>query len=159
MNDQHNLHTAFITMLANLSKSTNASISYEDKNFKISITYSGTQSTNKASTSSDYSRTLDANETISKYASNPIYSENLYLNTVKSDIVGTVYLAPAPNDKPFVSIGSIVKRGESLCIIECMKVMNPIESEYEGEITEIHVNNGDIVEYGQPLFTIKGNKN
>lgn len=75
-------------------------------------------------------------------------------NIVKSPMVGTFYLKPSPNSEPYVEIGKKVKKGETLCIIEAMKLMNEIESEYEGEILEILVKDGEIVEYGKPLFRI-----
>ncbi len=75
-------------------------------------------------------------------------------NLVVSPLVGTFYAAPSEDAKPFVSVGDIVKKGQTLAIIEAMKLMNEIESEYDGTITEILVNNAEPVEYGQPLFRI-----
>ena len=75
-------------------------------------------------------------------------------NIVTSPMVGTFYIKPSPNASPYVEIGSKVKRGDVLCIIEAMKLMNEIESEYDGEITEILVKDGEPVEYGKPLFRI-----
>ena len=74
---------------------------------------------------------------------------------VKSPMVGTFYLKPSPTEKPYVEVGQSVKKGETLCIIEAMKLMNEIESEYAGEIVEILVKDDEMVEYGQPLFVIK----
>lgn len=74
---------------------------------------------------------------------------------VKSPMVGTFYLKPDPNSNPYVEIGEKVKKGDILCIIEAMKLMNEIESEFDGEIAEICIKDGDIVEYGMPLFKIK----
>lgn len=76
------------------------------------------------------------------------------LTEVRSPIVGVYYSAPAPDADPFVSIGSKVKKGDVLCIIETMKLMNDIVSEYDGEIADICLKNGDIAEYGQVLFKI-----
>ena len=73
---------------------------------------------------------------------------------VKSTLVGTFYAAPAEDAEPFVRTGDKVKQGQILAIVEAMKLMNDIESEYEGEIAEIYVENGQSVEYGQPLFRI-----
>ncbi len=73
---------------------------------------------------------------------------------VRSPLVGTFYAAPAEDAEPFVKIGDQVKQGQVLAIVEAMKLMNDIESEYEGEIAEICVENGQNVEYGQPLFRI-----
>lgn len=75
-------------------------------------------------------------------------------NIVKSPMVGTFYIKPAPNSAPYVELGKKVKKGDVLCIVEAMKLMNEIESEFEGEIKEIFVKDGDAVEYGKPLFRI-----
>lgn len=74
---------------------------------------------------------------------------------IKSPMVGTFYSKPSPNKETFVKTGDIVKKGQVICIVEAMKLMNEIESEFDGEIVEICVKDGDIVEYGQPLFKIK----
>ena len=76
-------------------------------------------------------------------------------NLVKSPMVGTFYLKPSPDSKPYVEVGKKVKKGDVLCIIEAMKLMNEIESELDGEISEILVEDGSPVEYGKPLFKIK----
>lgn len=73
---------------------------------------------------------------------------------IKSPMIGTFYAKPSPDSNPYVEIGSIIKKGETVCIIEAMKLMNEIESEFEGRITEIFVDNGEMVEYGKPLFRI-----
>lgn len=74
--------------------------------------------------------------------------------TVKSPLVGTFYAAPSPEAEPFVKKGDIVKKGQVLGIVEAMKLMNEIESEYNGVVEEILIENEDMVEYGQPLFII-----
>ena len=74
---------------------------------------------------------------------------------VKSPIVGTFYITPSVDAPQFVKVGSKVKKGDVLCIIEAMKLMNEIESEVDGEITQIFVENEQMVEYGQQLFKIK----
>ena len=79
--------------------------------------------------------------------------ENLI--AIKSPIVGTFYAAPSPEDPPFVSVGDKVKRGDVLCIIEAMKLMNEIEANVDGEIVEIMAQNGEMVEYGESLFKIR----
>lgn len=73
---------------------------------------------------------------------------------VKSPMVGTFYRSSAPASAPFVSLGSSVKEGETLCLIEAMKLLNEIEADISGVITQILVENGQPVEYGQPLFVI-----
>lgn len=74
--------------------------------------------------------------------------------TVKSPLVGTFYAAPSPEAEPFVKKGDVVKKGQVLGIVEAMKLMNEIESEYDGVVEEILIGNEDMVEYGQPLFVI-----
>ena len=76
-------------------------------------------------------------------------------HTVKSPMVGTFYRASAPGAKSFVEIGSQVKEGETICIIEAMKILNEIEADKGGTITQILCENGQAVEYGQPLFIIE----
>jgi len=74
------------------------------------------------------------------------------LTEVKSPLVGVYYAAPSPDAETFISIGSKVKKGDVLCIIETMKLMNEITAEQDGEIVDICIKNGDIAEYGQVLF-------
>jgi acetyl-CoA carboxylase biotin carboxyl carrier protein len=74
---------------------------------------------------------------------------------IKSPIVGTFYRAPDPNSAPFVSVGDRIKLGQVLCIIEAMKLMNEIEAELAGEVVKIHVENGQPVQYGDALFTVR----
>ena len=76
-------------------------------------------------------------------------------HVVTAPMVGTFYGAPSPGAKPFVDIGSEVKEGQVLCIIEAMKMMNQIESDKAGRITSVMAQNGEPVEFGQPLFTIE----
>jgi acetyl-CoA carboxylase biotin carboxyl carrier protein len=80
------------------------------------------------------------------------------LHMVKSPIVGTFYEAPGPGALPFVKPGDQVAAGQVLCIIEAMKLMNEIESDTSGEVVKVLVNNGQPVEYGQPLFSIRPRK-
>jgi acetyl-CoA carboxylase biotin carboxyl carrier protein len=76
-------------------------------------------------------------------------------HAVKSPMVGTFYRSSSPGAKPFVDVGSVVKEGETICIIEAMKILNEIEADKSGTITRILCDNGQAVEYGQPLFTIE----
>ncbi|MGB8476394.1 MAG: acetyl-CoA carboxylase biotin carboxyl carrier protein [Candidatus Acidiferrum sp.] len=85
--------------------------------------------------------------------SEPRTTEDLHL--VKSPIVGTFYEAPSPGAEAFVKIGVHVESGQTLCIVEAMKLMNEIESDESGELIRIFVENGQPVEYGQPLFGIR----
>ena len=83
-----------------------------------------------------------------------VKEENTEGEVVTSPLVGTYYEAPAEDAEAFVKVGDHVKKGQTLAIIEAMKLMNEIESEYDGVIKEIMVKNGQPVEYGQPLFRI-----
>jgi acetyl-CoA carboxylase biotin carboxyl carrier protein len=76
-------------------------------------------------------------------------------HAVKSPMVGTFYRSASPGAKPFVELGSVVKEGETICIIEAMKILNEIEADKSGTITKILSENGQAVEYGQPLFIIE----
>jgi len=80
-------------------------------------------------------------------------SEDLHL--VKSPIVGTFYASPSPGSEPFVKVGGYIEAGQTLCIVEAMKLMNEIESDMSGEVLRIFAENGQPVEYGQPLFGIR----
>ena len=74
---------------------------------------------------------------------------------VNAPMVGVFYAAPAPDAEPFVRVGQHVQRGDVLCIVEAMKLMNEITADADGEIAEICVENGQVVEFGQPLFRIR----
>ena len=80
--------------------------------------------------------------------------DDLSGNIIKSRLVGTFYAAPSEGAQAYVKVGDNVKKGQTLAIIEAMKLMNEIESEFDGNIVEIYVENGQAVEYGQPLFKV-----
>jgi acetyl-CoA carboxylase biotin carboxyl carrier protein len=82
-------------------------------------------------------------------------AEGVALAVIKSPIVGTLYRASEPGAPPFVDVGTIVKKGHVLCIIEAMKLMNEIECDVDGEVAAIYVENGQPVQYGDRLFAIK----
>jgi len=88
-------------------------------------------------------------------AAQPQGIESGEIYQVTSPMVGTYYRSPNPNAPPYVEVGSMVKKGQALCIVEAMKLMNEIESEVSGEILEIPVANGQPVEYGEVLFRIR----
>lgn len=88
-------------------------------------------------------------------AAAPAAKENADYISVKSPIVGLFYAAPAENADPYVSLGDRVKKGQTLCIVEAMKLMNEISAEEDGVIAEVCVTNGQMVEYGTELFRIK----
>jgi acetyl-CoA carboxylase biotin carboxyl carrier protein len=81
--------------------------------------------------------------------------EGVELAIVKSPIVGTFYRAPEAGARPFVEVGAMVRKGQVLCIIEAMKLMNEINSEYDGEVAVVYAENGQAVQYGERLFAIK----
>jgi acetyl-CoA carboxylase biotin carboxyl carrier protein len=84
-----------------------------------------------------------------------IAEDGAELAIVKSPIVGTFYRSAEPGTAPFASVGDSVKKGQVLCIIEAMKLMNEIDSEYDGEIVNIYVENGQPVQYGERIFAIR----
>jgi acetyl-CoA carboxylase biotin carboxyl carrier protein len=98
-------------------------------------------------------RQASASQSALAAAPEPRATEDLHL--VKSPIVGTYYEAPSPGAEAFVKIGAHVESGQTLCIVEAMKLMNEIESDESGELIRIFVENGQPVEYGQPLFGIR----
>mgnify|MGYP001394883026 CR=1 FL=1 len=85
----------------------------------------------------------------------PVPAEVAAGHTVKSPMVGTFYRSSSPGAKAYVEIGAVVKEGETICIIEAMKILNEIEADKSGTITRILCDNGQAVEYGQPLFIIE----
>ncbi len=89
---------------------------------------------------------------VAEEAKLPVVADNA--KTINAPIVGVFYVAPAPGKDPYVSVGKKVKKGDTVCIIEAMKCMNEIQAEEDGEIVEVLAKDGDLVEYGQPLFKI-----
>ena len=77
------------------------------------------------------------------------------VKTFNSPFVGVFFAAPSPDSNPYVSVGQKISKGDTICIVEAMKCMNEIQSELDGEVTEVLVKDGDLVEYGQPLFRVK----
>lgn len=97
-----------------------------------------------------------ATETVSQVVETPASAkEDANLADIKSPIVGTFYRAPSPDAPSYVEVGSSVKKGQPLCILEAMKLMNTLEAECDGVIEEILVQNGDLVEFDQPIFKIR----
>ena len=84
-----------------------------------------------------------------------VQEETLDGNVVKSPLVGTFYNAPSPDAEPYVKVGDTVKKGQVLAIVGAMKLMNEIESEFDGTVEKVLVANEEVVEFGQPLFVIK----
>ncbi len=101
---------------------------------------------------------VPAPEEIVEHVPAPKKPVNENIKTVTSPMVGTFYRSPSPEAAAFVEVGSIVKQGAPLCIIEAMKLMNEVESEIGGKVVSILVDNGQPVEYGEPLFQIEVSK-
>lgn len=96
---------------------------------------------------------VEENIVIKEEIKEKVIDENI--NIIKSPMVGTFYSKPSPTSEPYVEIGKEVREGDTVCIIEAMKLMNEIESEFTGKIVEVYVKDGEPVEYGAPLFGIK----
>ncbi len=96
-----------------------------------------------------------ANEEVKEEAKQVENEKEVSGNIVKSPMVGTFYLKPSPTSEPYVEVGKTVKKGDTLCIIEAMKLMNEIESEFAGTVKEILVEDGTPIEYGTELFVIE----
>ncbi|MGL5352547.1 MAG: acetyl-CoA carboxylase biotin carboxyl carrier protein [Clostridium sp.] len=108
----------------------------------------------------DVSKNNISNEIVNKNVSENIIEEtvvkeDLDLLTINSPMVGTYYAAPSPDKDPFVCVGKVISKGDVLCIVEAMKLMNEIEAEYSGEIVKVLVEEGQMVEYGQPMFKVR----
>jgi len=88
-------------------------------------------------------------------AAAPPVQEDASQHIITSPIVGTFYRSPNPESQPFVQVGDRISKGQVLCIIEAMKLMNEIESDVEGVVTQIYPQNGQPIEYGEPLFAVK----
>ena len=134
----------------NLSKSNNSSTSND-----LGITNTVLNSKNLIQTMES---NLEKNEEISNNVNSEkeIVIEDKNIKVITSPMVGTFYSSASPESPAFVEAGKPVSKGNVICIIEAMKLMNEIESDYNGTVVERLVNDGDMVEYGQPLFKIKG---
>lgn len=97
-----------------------------------------------------------AEEEPKKVEKEVIVEDDGNLSVITSPMVGTFYSSASPESPAFIEVGGTVSKGKVICIIEAMKLMNEIESDYSGTVVERLVNDGDMVEYGQPLFKIKG---
>ena len=106
----------------------------------------------------DYIENNQINTSISsqeKVSKNEDETRKFVGNQVKAPLVGTFYRKPSPDSDPFVKVGDIVKKGQVLCIIEAMKMMNEIKSEFDGEVSSIEIENGQPVEFGQTIIVIQ----
>lgn len=129
-----------------MSNSALSSLKYEEKGVKISLQ-------KEVSDKASVVRTECVKEEIPEVKSE-VKIEEGEGNIIKSPLVGTFYVAPSEDAAPFVQVGDRVEKGQTIAIVEAMKLMNEIESEYAGEIREVFVKNGEMVEYGQPLFRV-----
>lgn len=149
-----------IELINTVSASELASFTYEAEGVKISMkgkkpVVSMGAPVTMATSAAVVEGGLSAGEVTSITASAQVASEVQHNGrVVKSPLVGTFYVAPSEDAEPYVHIGDAVKKGQTLAIVEAMKLMNEIESDYDGVVTEILVQNGEPVEYGQPLFCV-----
>ena len=139
-----------LTLIKNVSESNLTGLVYEQDGVKIKLTkecqsVSGGVENQPAIEVPDVFRERAQEETEQAVQSGKV---------VKSPLVGTFYAAPSEEADPYVKVGDAVKKDQTLAIVEAMKLMNEIESEFDGTIEEIYVENGQMVEYGQPLFRI-----
>jgi acetyl-CoA carboxylase biotin carboxyl carrier protein len=139
-----------------IDKTSIQKVDIENKDVKISIS-KGTDNQIKHTESPKTIEVKDEGIEELKHdnVENDIVTDDDKIYVVKSPIVGVFYKAPSPGAEPFVKVGDTVDKGQTLCIIEAMKIMNEIESEVSGEIVEILVENEGVVEYGQPLMKIR----
>ena len=122
---------------------------------KISIQKENNEETKNYTVQSSKTVKIENNEKEEQKIFESKTSNNENRKIIKAPMVGTFYLKPSPTSEAYLEIGKTVKKGDTLCIIEAMKLMNEIESEFDGKIIEICVKDGEAVEYGKPLFVIE----
>lgn len=139
-----------VELIQAVSASSIGELNYEEGNLKISLKKeeNNTVFTSAEPVSCAVPKPMLVSETKAEL---PAADEKV----IKSPLVGTFYAAPAENAEPFIKVGDQVQEGKVLGIVEAMKLMNEIESEFDGVIEKILVENGEIVEYGQPLFVVR----
>lgn len=138
-------------LINSLDNSSVGSLRLETKDFKLSLERSSnTVITSVPTVSAEVQPAVQSDQT----AQEEVHQEPCG-TVVKSPIVGTFYESSSPDKPPFVQLGQTVKRGDTLFIVESMKLMNEIASEYDGTIAEIYVKNGQAVEFGQPIMRIE----
>lgn len=165
-------YNKLLELIKTVSESNISNFKYEEGNLKIAMsTELGEDGGFKTISNADKKDSCE--ETVVKTVANEVKTDSIFTeekkvedsivnikvpkdaaNTVNSPLVGTFYTSPTENGEPFVKIGDTVKKGQTVAIVEAMKLMNEIESEYDGVISEVYVTNGQSVEYGQPLFAI-----
>lgn len=139
-----------VELIQAVSASSIGELNYEEGNLKISLKKEENKTvlTSAEPVSCAVPKPMVVSETKAEL---PAADEKV----IKSPLVGTFYAAPAENAEPFIKVGDQVQEGKVLGIVEAMKLMNEIESEFDGVIEKILVENGEIVEYGQPLFVVR----
>ena len=143
-----------------VSESELTAFEYEEGNIKMSLKKGAVEDSNTVTqvkekiVSEDIKETVDITDTAVKNNREEKTEKN-WENIVKSPLVGTVYLSPEEGKEPFVKVGDKVSKGQTLAIVEAMKLMNEIESDFDGVVRKIYVENATTVEYNQPLFAIE----
>lgn len=132
-----------MTLIKTVSDSSVTDFQYEQDGVKLRMK-------KKAAAQVVHNMAVSAVETVATEQSDQEPEGNL----IKSPLVGRFYVAPAEDAEPFVTVGDSVKKGQTVAIVEAMKLMNDIESDFDGVVAEVLVQNGDTVEYGQPLLRI-----
>lgn len=146
-----------IKLIDAVSESSLTGFSLDDGKIRLSLeTYRGENKKTTDNTLIELQDSASSREQIQIHPENVAKEEEGYV--MKSPLVGVYYSAPSPDQNDYVKIGDVVKKGQVLGIIEAMKLMNEIECEADGKLTEILVKNGQMVEYGQPMFVIKPEK-
>lgn len=146
-----------------LEDSNLSEISIEEEDFKITLkkNYSKSENSGKSPSSieiKDLIKQAAPEEQGSGNSPEPASKTQAYLH-ITSPIVGTFYRSSSPDSPPYVEIGDLVEKGQTVCIVEAMKVMNEVKSDYNGQIVEVLVEEGETVEYGQELFLIEPKTN
>ena len=136
-----------IKLIKTVSESALTSFEYEEEGSRLSLQINR----NAVYRDTPESVPVQSNPEI-KQPENPCSTNNL---VISSPMVGTFYAAKSEGSEPYISVGDIVKKGQIIGIVEAMKLMNEIESEYDGVVKEILVKNKDMIEYGQPLVSLK----
>lgn len=133
-----------------ISASNLTEFQYEEENMKLIIKKEGTTQIAEPILENNGGPKKEDRSDVSA----DVGEDNLEGNVVVSPLVGTFYSAPAEDAMPFIQVGEVVRKGQTIAIVEAMKLMNDIECEFDGTVKEIFVKNGQTVEYGQPLFLI-----
>jgi acetyl-CoA carboxylase biotin carboxyl carrier protein len=141
-------------LLKVLSEQKVSEFNYEDEHLTVSVSFGGAVPVVTHAPAA-VPVTVAAAPAVSGAPAEAPLSEDPSLKTMESPMVGTFYRSPAPDADPFVKLGDRVRCGQTLCIIEAMKLMNEIEAEMDGVISAILVDNAQPVQFGQPLFKIK----